>query len=122
MGRKIEIIQISFFLFRQSVENWKTDRSVKQKLGVTDHSSELNISKVNATATSALYVKFSFLARALVHCDKDHSKDAHKQFNTNSIWIHSQVKSKNSKTPVKMISSSAQLYNTYFTYYLSTIW
>ena len=63
-----------------------------KKGGVTDHPSELNLSKVNATDTIPSCELISFFARALVHdvawrCDMNcvRSKEEHKQLARTSL-------------------------------------
>ena len=47
------------FIFAQSVENWK-ENYLSKKTGSTDDSNELNLSKVNSTATSLCLDFFPF--------------------------------------------------------------
>ena len=81
-----------FCIFSRNLSRISKENRLSKKVGVTDLPSELNPSKVNATATIPSGEQTSPFARALVHdvgcrCDMNcvHSKSAHKQLARTSL-------------------------------------
>ena len=91
MGEKCEHFKLPtliFCIFSCNLSRISKGNHLSKNVGVTDFPSELNPSKVNATATIPSGEQTSPIARALVHdvgcrCDMNcmHSKSAHKRAN-----------------------------------------